>query len=108
MRSGRQNQFEAGYGKMASDLNSNQDNGSEEGGRDMLAQLIRKAGRRETPPSDAYDQALAAATEAWQTKVRARRQRIFIGRLVAGLAVASLAALLWINLSLTPAIRLAR
>jgi ferric-dicitrate binding protein FerR (iron transport regulator) len=74
----------------------------------MLAELIRKAGRRETPPRDAYDQALVAATQVWQQKVRTRRQRIFVSRLAAGLAVASVAALLWTNVPLTPEMYIAQ
>jgi ferric-dicitrate binding protein FerR (iron transport regulator) len=93
---------------MDSDLNSNHDNASASDDSDMLAELIRTAGRRETPPSEAYDEALAAATLAWQGKVRARRQRVFVGRLAAGLAVASLSVLLWTNLSLTPDVRMAQ
>jgi len=93
---------------MNSDLDANQDEASVRDDSDMLAALIRKAGRRESPPSDAYDQALAAATQAWQAKVRSRRQRIFVGRLAAGVAVASVAALLWTNMSLTPDIRIAQ
>ena len=92
---------------MDSDSNINRDNASGPDNSDVLAKLIRKAGRRETPPGDAYDQALAVATEAWQAKVRTRRQRIFVGRLAAGLAIVSVAALLWTNLSLTPDIRIA-
>jgi ferric-dicitrate binding protein FerR (iron transport regulator) len=43
---------------------------------DGLAQLISSAGRRETPPADAYEQTLRVATEAWEKKVRARRWRL--------------------------------
>ena len=43
---------------------------------DSLAHLIEAAGRREAPPIHAYEQALAAATQAWQAKVRRRRWRI--------------------------------
>ena len=43
---------------------------------DSLAHLIEAAGRREAPPTDAYERALAATTQAWQAKVRRRRWRI--------------------------------
>jgi len=52
---------------------------------DSLAHLIEAAGRRETPPTHAYERALAATTQAWQAKVRSRRLRI-AASLAAGVA----------------------
>jgi hypothetical protein len=43
---------------------------------DSLAHLIEAAGRREAPPTHAYERALAATTQAWQAKVRRRRWSI--------------------------------
>ena len=43
---------------------------------ELLAELIRSAGRRADPPQSAYLRSLEAATEAWQRKLdRARRRR---------------------------------
>lgn len=44
--------------------------------QDALARLVHAAGRRETPHVQAYERALAAATEVWQAKVRRRRWRM--------------------------------
>ena len=52
---------------------------------DSLAHLIEAAGRREAPPTHAYERALAATTQAWQTKVRRRRWRI-AASIAAGIA----------------------
>jgi ferric-dicitrate binding protein FerR (iron transport regulator) len=52
---------------------------------DALARLIEAAGRREAPPAQAYERALAAATEVWQAKVRRRRWRM-AASLAAGIA----------------------
>jgi ferric-dicitrate binding protein FerR (iron transport regulator) len=43
--------------------------------QDALARLVHVAGRRETPPAQAYERALAAASEVWRTKLRRRRRR---------------------------------
>ena len=43
--------------------------------QDALARLVHVAGRRETPPAQAYAHALAAATEVWHAKLRRRRRR---------------------------------
>ena len=56
---------------------------------DSLAHLIEAAGRREAPPTHAYERALAATTQAWQTKVRRRRWRIAI-TIAAGVATLGL------------------
>lgn len=57
---------------------------------DALAALIRSAGKREAPPAQAYDRALAAATAAWDLKVRRRRRWRVAGGLAAGVAAASI------------------
>ncbi len=44
---------------------------------DIVASLIRSAGRRVEPPEDAYRQVLAAATGAYRAKVTRRRQRLW-------------------------------
>ena len=92
---------------MDSDFDSKHDNRTSADDSDVLAELIRKAGRRETPPSEAYDQALAAATQAWQVKVRGRRRRVFMGRLAAGFAVAAVSVFLWTSLPTAPEPRMA-
>lgn len=56
-----------------------------------LAHLIHAAGRRETPPVEAYERALVAATQAWQTKLRRHRRRKAIS-LAAGVAALGLSA----------------
>lgn len=53
--------------------------------QDALARLIRAAGRRESPPAEAYERAWNAATEVWQNKVRHRRRRTVLS-LAAGIA----------------------
>jgi hypothetical protein len=53
--------------------------------QDPLAHLIHVAGRREAPPAQAYERALAAATQSWQTTLRRRRWRT-AARLAAGIA----------------------
>lgn len=52
---------------------------------DPLAQIIRAAGRRATPPTMAYERTLAAATQVWQAKLR-RRRRQQVTALAAGIA----------------------
>lgn len=44
---------------------------------DIVASLIRSAGRRVEPPEEAYRQVLAAATGAYRVKVTRRRQRLW-------------------------------
>lgn len=53
--------------------------------QDPVARLIRAAGRRESPPAEAYERILNAATEVWQKKVRHRRQCTVLS-LAAGIA----------------------
>jgi ferric-dicitrate binding protein FerR (iron transport regulator) len=56
---------------------------------DSLARLIEAAGRREAPPTQAYERALAATTQVWQAKVRRRRWRI-AANMAAGIATLGL------------------
>ena len=58
-------------------------------GPDLVASLIRAAGRRTDPPEDAYQQVLNAATAAFREKIAKRRGRTWL--LLAG--AASVAAL---------------
>lgn len=54
--------------------------------QDPLAHLIHVAGRREAPPAQTYERALAAATQSWQTTLRRHRWRRMTS-LAAGIAV---------------------
>ncbi len=83
---------------MDSRIDQDDHNAGLAGDDDMLAQLIRTAGRREDPPQHAYEQTLAAATDAYHTKIRSRRQRRLVGSMAAGLAVVASAALVLSNL----------
>ena len=56
---------------------------------DVLGRLINAAGKREPPPAQAYERALAAATETWRAQVRRRRWRI-ASTLAASVAVGSI------------------
>ena len=62
---------------------------------DLLAELIRTAGRRDSPPGEAYDQVYAAARQTWQAKLQRRRRQTFT-RLAAALAVIGLAAAIYV------------
>jgi ferric-dicitrate binding protein FerR (iron transport regulator) len=64
---------------------------------DTLASLIQAGGRREAPPQWAYDRAYSAVTDAWRTKVHARRART-IAVLAASIAVLCVGAGLTWNL----------
>lgn len=75
---------------------------------DSVAQLIRTAGRRTEPPAQAYAQTLAAATAAWDAKVRARRRRRTLHAIAASLVLASGVALLVSNLPREPAASVGR
>lgn len=80
-------------------------------GPDIVASLIQAAGRRTDPPADAYQQVLAAATEAFRGKVAERRGRNWM-LLAAAAGVAALAVaflLQWnLNTAQTPVARVAR
>jgi hypothetical protein len=73
------------------------DNESQEpkNGPDLVAALIRAAGRRAEPPADAYQKVLAAATAAFREKTARRR-----GRMTLLWAAAASAAALTIALSM--------
>ncbi|MBF8292498.1 MAG: hypothetical protein HW417_1573 [Steroidobacteraceae bacterium] len=65
---------------------------------DIVASLIRAAGRRTEPPEDAYQQVLAAATGAFREKVAERRGRNWILlATAAGVAALAIAFLLQWN-----------
>lgn len=65
---------------------------------DVLAQLIRAAGRRENPSSQMYERALKAATEVWRKKTQQRRQRrVLVGSIAASVLIAMAAAGLFIG-----------
>ena len=53
--------------------------------QDPMERLIRAAGRRESPPAEAYERALSLATDVWRKKVRHRRRRTMLS-LAAGIA----------------------
>ncbi|MGH8135656.1 MAG: FecR domain-containing protein [Steroidobacteraceae bacterium] len=62
---------------------------------DLVALLIRTAGRRTEPPEDAYRQVLAAATDAFRSKTTKRRERIWLlGAAAAGIAAFAIALML--------------
>ena len=73
--------------------------------RDVLAELIRAAGRRPAPRASDYERVLAASRAAWRAKLAARRRR-WVYALAAGAAAAAvgLAAVL----SSTPQASVAR
>jgi len=60
---------------------------------DLLAQLIRQAGRREAPPTGMYEEVLNATRESWQAQLRRKRQQR-VTRWAAALAVVGLGGLL--------------
>lgn len=64
-------------------------------GTDLVASLIRAAGRRAAPPEDAYRQVLNAATAALRAKTARRRQRIWVlWAAAAGIAAFAIALML--------------
>lgn len=69
----------------------NDDRSKVAGDADALAHLIRTAGRRVGPPAATYERALAAATAAWDAKVRRRRLWRVGGTLAASVAIAAVA-----------------
>lgn len=66
---------------------------------DIVASLIRSAGRRVEPPEEAYRQVLAAATGAYRVKVTRRRQRLWgLRASAAAVAVLGLAVVIqWVR-----------
>ncbi len=75
-----------------------------EAGSDVVAELIRAAGRRTEPPTEAYQQVLGASLAAFRDKTARRRERSWlIGVAAAGIAAVSIALLLqWRPSSLQP------
>ncbi len=64
-------------------------------GPDLVASLIRAAGRRTEPPEDAYQQVLTAATAAFREKIAQRRGRTWmLLASAAGIAALTIAFLL--------------
>lgn len=63
-------------------------------GPDLVASLIRAAGRRAEPPADAYQQVLMAATAAFREKIAKRRGRTWMLMAVAAAASVATVALL--------------
>jgi ferric-dicitrate binding protein FerR (iron transport regulator) len=66
--------------------------------RDPLGEVVRIVGRRLAPPEAHYEQVLAAATDAWQRKVRSRRRRRWLLATAAAMitmAVGLIAVLQW-------------
>jgi ferric-dicitrate binding protein FerR (iron transport regulator) len=57
--------------------------------RDALAEMLRAVGRRRAPPRDDYEQVLAAATQAWQRKLRSRQRRRWLLATAAALMTAA-------------------
>ncbi|MFZ2509295.1 MAG: hypothetical protein WAW79_12585, partial [Steroidobacteraceae bacterium] len=71
------------------------DNESQEpkNGPDLVAALIRAAGRRTEPPVDAYQKVLTAATAAFRRKTARRRGRVTLFWTAAATAAALMIAL---------------
>ncbi len=69
-----------------------QDSNDRKNGPDLVASLIRAAGRRIEPPADAYQQVLTAATAAFREKSAQRRGRMWV--LIAAAASVAAVALL--------------
>lgn len=73
-----------------------QESQDRQNGPDLVASLIRAAGRRTEPPAEAYQRVLAAATAAFRKKVAKRRGRIWM-LVAAAASVAAVALLLQWN-----------
>lgn len=80
---------------MTDDYTQDMTSAQPENDADLLARLIRSAGRRESPPTEVYDQVYAAARQTWQSKLQ-RRRRQTLTRLAAALAVIGLAAAIYV------------
>ena len=65
---------------------------------DALGALIGAAGRRATPPDEAYQHVYTAAHDAWQAKVRSRRARTWQLAIAASVAVIALATAVIVQL----------
>lgn len=69
---------------------------------DLVAHLMRAAGRRIEPPAAAYHRVLAAATASWERKVRRRRLLLVSAAAAASIAVISATLALLTNLHRAP------
>jgi ferric-dicitrate binding protein FerR (iron transport regulator) len=72
-----------------------QESQDRQSGPDLVASLIRAAGRRTEPPVDAYQQVLTAVTAAFREKAAKRRARTWV-LWAAAASVATLAIALWL------------
>ena len=79
-----------------------QESQDRQNGPDLVASLIRAAGRRTEPPADAHQQVLAAATAAFRKKVAKRRGSTWV-LVAAAASVAAVALLLQWNRTSTQA-----
>ena len=70
----------------------NDDRDRPAGDADLVAHLMRAAGRRIEPPNAAYGRVLAAATESWERKVQ--RRRLVRGSAFAAASIAVISAVL--------------
>lgn len=72
-----------------------QESQDRQNGPDLVASLIRAAGRRTEPPVDAYQQVLTAVTAAFREKTAKRRERTWlIAAAAAGVAALAIGLLL--------------
>jgi ferric-dicitrate binding protein FerR (iron transport regulator) len=69
---------------------------------DLVAHLMRAAGRRIEPPATAYDRVLSAATATWERKVRRRRLLRVSAAAAASIAVVSAVVALLTDLHRAP------
>ncbi|HEV8332788.1 MAG TPA: FecR family protein [Steroidobacteraceae bacterium] len=70
---------------------------------DLVAHLMRAAGRRIEPPAATYERVLAAATASWETKVRRRRWLRGSVAVAASIAIVSAVLVLLANPQRAPA-----
>ena len=73
-----------------------------DGGRDVLAELVRAAGSRPVPAEDDYQRVLAASRQAWQRAVRSRSRRRRHYALAAGVALVAIGAAMVTQRAPTP------
>lgn len=65
---------------------------------DLIGELIRQGGRRESPSADEHDRVFAAATNAFQAKVRRRRRSVMLRSIAAVMLVGIVTAVVVMNL----------